>query len=283
MIVLAEQDVLAARSGDRVALTRVVEACSGPVFNLAYRMLGHRADAEDATQEILVKVVTHLGSVREPGAAGGWVLRVAFHHLIHERRRGVLESQQLTFTAFAEDLETGLAPIDDSGLSEPERELAIRQVKEGCTLAMLCCLSRALRATYILGEVFEMSDADGAAVLELSPAAYRQRLKRARQAVFEFASRHCGIVTDSAPCRCDRRVSRAIELARICRPLPDEIENARPDVAALKAHVQQLEEGRRVAALMRSNPSFETEIGALVMSMLDAGRGGGSTEPAIDS
>ncbi len=182
MIVLAEQSVLAARPGDRVALTRVVEACSGPVFNLAYRMLGHRADAEDATQEILIKVVTHLGSIREPGAAGGWVLRVAFHHMIHERRRGVLESQQLTFSAFAEDLETGLAPIDDAGLTEPEQELAIRQVKEGCTLAMLCCLSRALRATYILGEVFEVSDADGAALVGVAAATCRHRLKPAWRA-----------------------------------------------------------------------------------------------------
>ena len=53
-----------ARSGDRDSLERLVEQIQGPVHNLALRMLWHPEDARDATQDILIRVITHLGSFR---------------------------------------------------------------------------------------------------------------------------------------------------------------------------------------------------------------------------
>jgi hypothetical protein len=61
--------------------------------------------------------------------------------------------------------------------------MAIEEVKIGCTLAMLVCLTRALRIAYLLGDVFELTDAEAADVLEIPPPAYRQRLRRARAVV----------------------------------------------------------------------------------------------------
>jgi RNA polymerase sigma factor (sigma-70 family) len=52
------------------------------IFNLAVRMLGNRDDAADATQEILLKVVTHLSSFRSDSAFTTWVFRVAKNHLL---------------------------------------------------------------------------------------------------------------------------------------------------------------------------------------------------------
>ena len=60
---LAEQ-VRAASAGDKAAVHRVLEAISDDVFELSLRMLGHPADAEDAAQEILIIVLTHLSSFR---------------------------------------------------------------------------------------------------------------------------------------------------------------------------------------------------------------------------
>jgi RNA polymerase sigma factor (sigma-70 family) len=69
------------RRGDQGALENLVKAIKGPVYGLALRMLGVPAEAEDATQEILVKVVTRLDSFRGESRFTTWVYAVAANHL----------------------------------------------------------------------------------------------------------------------------------------------------------------------------------------------------------
>src|ERR1041384_3005902 len=83
--------VRAAAAGDGGAGRAGGGAVQAPVSRLALRMLGHPADAEDAAQEILVIVVTHLGSFRGESAFMTWVWRIAANHLGRVgrgRRRG---------------------------------------------------------------------------------------------------------------------------------------------------------------------------------------------------
>ncbi len=272
MIRLDPLEVQAARQGDRAALDALVRASERPIYNLAIRMLGHPADAEDATQEILVKIVTHLGALRDLEAAGGWALRIACRHLVELRKRGRIEAMRLSFEDFAADLDRGLADPSDGAFEDAETLLAIEEVKVGCTLALLTCLSRDQRIAYILGDIFELSDAEAAAVLAISPAAYRQRLRRSRAAVTAFLVARCGNVSPEAPCRCERRVEAAVACGRISRgrsqfglKQPD-----RDSLPALRAEVSRLEEGRRAAALLRSNPDFSSNLAALVLQTLAA-------------
>jgi len=65
-------------------------------------------------------------------------------------------------------------------------QVLIEEVKIACTLALLTCLSRPLRVAYILGDIFELSDAEAAHALKIDPAAFRQRLRRARALVTGF-------------------------------------------------------------------------------------------------
>jgi RNA polymerase sigma factor (sigma-70 family) len=104
MINLDPDLVAAARQGSRAALEALVLSLQRPVFNLAMRMLANRPDAEDATQEILIKVVTHLGDVQDVQAAGAWAFRITCRHLVHVRKQGRVEAQRFTFRAFAADL-----------------------------------------------------------------------------------------------------------------------------------------------------------------------------------
>jgi RNA polymerase sigma factor (sigma-70 family) len=270
MIKLDPDQVEAARNGSRVALDAIVRAARRPIYNLALRMLANRTDAEDATQEILIKIVTHLGSMREAEAAGAWALRVACRHLAQERKRGRIEAMRLTFAGFAADLEQGLAPLPEGEMTDVEATIAIEEIKIGCTLAMLVCLTRELRIAYLLGEVFELTHVEAADVLEITPAAYRQRLRRARAAVTHFVGASCGIVSAEAVCRCDRRVAPALRCGRIAKGRSDfglDSQN-RSDLTALRARVGQLEQDRAAAALMRSNPDFTTKVGDLVVKHL---------------
>ena len=70
-----------ATAGDKEALETLVSGMQDMVFNLSLRMLGTFADAEDATQDILLKMITHLSSFRGDSAFTTWVFRIAANHL----------------------------------------------------------------------------------------------------------------------------------------------------------------------------------------------------------
>ncbi len=131
MIKLDPDLVAAARQGSRAALEALVFSLQHPVFNLAIRMLANRSDAEDATQEILIKVVTHLGDVRDAEATGAWAFRVACRHLVQLRKQGRVEAQRFTFRAFAADLAEGLEELPDESMLDPETQVLIEEVKIG--------------------------------------------------------------------------------------------------------------------------------------------------------
>ena len=267
MIRLEPSDIVAAREGDRAALATIVRVAEGPVFNLALRMLANRADAEDATQEILIRIVTNLSSLREVGAAGGWAMRIACRHLLGMRRKGRVEAMRLSFEGFAADLDRNRAPLEQAGLTEAEAKVAIEEVKIGCTLAMLTCLSRDLRIAYILGDVMELSDREAAGVLDITPETYRQRLSRARKAVVGFVSTTCGIARADNACRCASRVTPALTQGRIRRGGAGDAAPGR-DVPSLSAEVARLEQGRATVALMRANPDFPSQVGQAVLDLV---------------
>jgi RNA polymerase sigma factor (sigma-70 family) len=271
MIKLDPDLVAAARQGSGAALEALVLALQGPVFNLAVRMLANRPDAEDTTQEILIKVVTHLGDVRDMEAAGAWAFRIACRHLVQARKQGRVEAQRFTFRAFAADLAHGLEELPDETLQDPETQALVEEVKIGCTLALLTCLTRPLRAAYILGEIFELSETEAAGALEIDQAAFRQRLRRARALVTGFVQARCGIVSPAATCHCDRRVARALRLGRVekGRPTLASHETSAPSLTQVRASIAKLEGGRAAAALMRSNPEFTTEAGRLVLQAME--------------
>ena len=66
-----------ATAGDKAALETVLSAVQDLVFNLSLRMLGTFHDAEDASQDILLKVMTHLSSYKGESAFTTWVFRIA--------------------------------------------------------------------------------------------------------------------------------------------------------------------------------------------------------------
>lgn len=70
-----------ASAGDKSSLETVLLSVRDLVFNLSLRMLGSFPDAEDATQDILLKVMTHLSSFKGESSFSTWVFRIAINHL----------------------------------------------------------------------------------------------------------------------------------------------------------------------------------------------------------
>jgi RNA polymerase sigma factor (sigma-70 family) len=165
-------------------------------------MLWNRQDAEDATQEILVRVVTRLAQFDFRRRLTTWVYRVAVNYLLDVRKSPV-ERLRLTFTSFADDLAQGL---EEGEPGSAERSVLVEEVKVGCTVAMLQCLDRPHRLAYIVGEILDVSGPEAAEILQITSDAFRKQLQRARAEVVAFTSAHCGLVSDEAACACHRRV-----------------------------------------------------------------------------
>lgn len=235
-----------ARAGDREALDGVVRALQHDVYRLALRMTACPEDAEDATQEVLIKIVTRLAGFRGEASVRSWAYRIAVHHVL-DRRKSRVETLALDFERFGADLLDGLSAPPD-----PDPVL-VEEVKRGCTLAMLTCLDREHRLAFVLADVFDLSHADAADLCDVAPTVYRQRLSRARRALEAFTRAYCGLVTTTAPCRCSRRVARAETLGRVQREAPA-LASHPADVVT--AAVREMEGLYTAARLMRCHPPY---------------------------
>src|SRR5229473_111846 len=258
MLKRIEELVREAQAGSRIALEDVVAAIQDQVYGLALRMLWHPEDARDAAQEILIRVVTHLGSFRGESRFTTWVYRVASNYLIGARQSR-LEQQAYGFERFGEELDQGLSTVAAHSESDPERDLLLQEVRVGCTMGMLLCLDRPHRLAYILGEILEVEGSEAAGILEITAATYRQRLTRARRAIVNFMVAKCGLVKPANQCRCHRRVASALAAGRVDR------ENLLFGNDPVLAHqfpqvlkiIRTLKDAQRVAALYRAQPKAE--------------------------
>lgn len=196
--------VEAARGGDRAALEALVRRHQRFLYNLSLRMVFAPQEAEDATQEILVKAITKLASFEGRSRFRTWLYSIAVHHLLNLRR--LPREERLTFRSFAEGLDRAEeGELPDAREVPVDVRLLVEEAKVGCTMAMLMCLDREQRLVYALGEILGATDVVAAEVLEISREAFRQRLSRARRELHGFMNEKCGLVNPERPCRCEKK------------------------------------------------------------------------------
>lgn len=202
-----ESLVTKARGGDVDTLDALVRRHQSWVFNLALRMVWRRDVAEDATQEILIKAVTKLGTFAGQSAFRTWLYRIAVNHLLNVRK-SEMEERKMTFTDMAASLD-GVRDEDlpDQRALPVETQLYVEEAKLGCITAMLMCLDRRQRLAFILGEIFGEKSEVGAEAMEESAANFRQLLSRARHDLYQFMNDKCGLVNQANPCRCARKAN----------------------------------------------------------------------------
>ena len=226
-----ESLVQRAANGDRAALEEALAGVQDLVFNLSLRMLGTFHDAEDASQDILVKVMTRLSSFRGESAFDTWVFRIAVNHL-RDYKKHLFAQRPLSFAFYGEDIRSGRAADAPDLTGGVDSSLLAQELKLSCTNVMLQCLDPESRCAFILGTMFHLDSRDAGDILDLTPEAYRQRLSRARRRMADFLSDYCGEYGNGT-CRCANRVNYAIQNRRIA---PDRLEftAARPSETALE-------------------------------------------------
>ena len=197
--------VAAAQSGSRDALELVITRHQPWIYNIVLRMVYLPQDAEDATQEILIKVTTKLSTFAGRSSFRTWLYRIVVNHVLNMKRTRADEAEW-TFTRYGE----GLDATEDWDLPDPNSvpvdvQLLVDEARIGCTSGMLLCLDREQRLTYILGEILGVTDAVGAEILQTSRDNFRQKLARARRDLHNFLNEKCGLVNQANPCRCAKK------------------------------------------------------------------------------
>lgn len=180
-----------ATAGDKKALETLVVGVQDIVFNLSLRMLGTFPDAEDATQDILLKIITHLSSFKGDRAFSTWVFSIATNHLKNYKKH-MFAKFPLSFGFYGEDIKNG--KIDDVPdlTQDVEKSVMAEELKMSCTNVMLQCLDMESRCIIILGTMFKVDSRIAGDILGITPEAYRQRLSRIRSKMADFLKEYCG-------------------------------------------------------------------------------------------
>lgn len=229
-----------ATSGDKEALESLVMGVQDMVFNLSLRMLGTFADAEDAAQDILLKMITHLSSFRGESAFTTWVFRIAVNHL-KDYKKHMFAHAPLSFEFYGEDIKNGKIHDIPDLTQNVERDILAEELKLSCTNVMLQCLDTESRCIFILGTMFKLDSRIAGEILEMTPEAYRQRLSRIRRKMADFLQQYCGAYGGGS-CRCKDRVNYAIQSHRLHPQQLDYVEANEISVKTMLDVKQAMEE-----------------------------------------
>jgi RNA polymerase sigma factor (sigma-70 family) len=227
-----EDAVTKAVAGDRAAVHALLSAVQDDVYGLALKMLGEREAAEDATQEILIQVLTHLAQFRGEAAFRTWVYRIAVRYL--GRARTTRFEQLANFETLTELCEAGRSAPPLPTMVESELRVLERELRLVCTEGMLLSLDRDQRVAWILSEMFELDSEQAADVLEIDPATFRKRLQRARESLRQWMGNNCGLVDPKNGCNCRRQIPVAMGIGVL-----------KPDALRLVHHPERIRDAPR--------------------------------------
>ena len=197
--------------GNKIALEKLIERHQNWIYNIALRMVGHTQDAEDVTQEVLLKIVTKLSTFKGKSGFRTWAYRIVANHVLNMKKRNS-EKKLVSFDVYWESIDR----TPDMDMPDPkgipvDMPVLLEEINIHCMMGMLLCLNRELRLAFILGEVFSVSDKIGGDILHISRDLFRQRLARARKKLYDFMQEKCGLIDKSNPCHCDRKLKALLD------------------------------------------------------------------------
>jgi len=119
-------------------------------------------------------------------------------------------------------------------------------------------MDREVRVVYILGEILDFNGEEGAMILEITPAAFRKRLSRARSRIRPFMRSNCGLINPNAPCRCERQIPAFFQDEAFNELRLSKHPKRRPENQEVLQGLKELDELERIVALYRNHPEFSS-------------------------
>ncbi len=169
-----------ARRGDKSAFGQLIEAYQGPVFNLAYRMLGNRGEAEEAAQEAFIRAYTRLDTYDPARKFSTWMLSITSNYCVD-----LLRKRRALLLSLDQPLPPHPALMSDRA-DNPEVQAAHSE-REEMVQALLDHLPEDYRQTVVLRYWYDLSYEEIAEMMDTSVSAIKSRLFRARRQLAEVS------------------------------------------------------------------------------------------------
>jgi RNA polymerase sigma-70 factor, ECF subfamily len=186
----AEQTSLLARlqAGDEQALVELADAYRTKIYQLAFRYLRSREDAEEVTQDVLFKVYRKVGEFRGDAALSSWIYRITFNAAMSRLRTVKYQRAQAQDRQAAElvqDRDGGSRPVDPARVdiadwSQMADEGVLRSQLRTRVFGAILSLPAIYRAPVMLRDIQGMSTEEASAMLKVKDQTLKSRLHRGR-------------------------------------------------------------------------------------------------------
>lgn len=241
-------------NGNKKALETLILEVEDLIYNLSLRMLGSPYDAQDASQEIIIKIITQLSAFRKESSFSTWVYRIATNYLINYKK-SMFAQHPLSFEFYGQDIDSGFIPNTEDLLQGVDESILAEELKQSCTNVMLQCLDPESRCIYVLGLMFKVDSKICAEIFDITPEAYRQRLSRIRKKVADFLGEYCGL-SKTGKCNCKKRVGYAIKTHRLN---PKNLEYSNLDCSENQSFTRAMEEMDDLSFIFADMPKYRAD------------------------
>ncbi len=176
--------VKALRRGDEKAFNRLVREFQTPVYNLVYRIMGHRReDAWDVSQEVFITVFRAIDGFRGDAKLSTWIYRIAVNHS-RNRLKYLARRRQGQHDALDDVREKRMSASEEFQSSIPRPDNEVEGLRaEAFLKKAIAALDPEQRAVLILRDVQSMTYDQIVEVTGLPIGTVKSRIHRARQAV----------------------------------------------------------------------------------------------------
>lgn len=170
------------QAGDETALRDLAEAYGSKIYQLAFRYLRNKEDAEEVMQDVLFKVHRKVSAFRGDAALSSWIYRITFNAAMSRLRTAKYQRTQkdeLSITMTDTD-EQPSARLDLADWSDMADEQVYRSQLRTRVFRAILSLPAIYRAPVMLRDIQGMSTEEASAMLRVKDQTLKSRLHRGR-------------------------------------------------------------------------------------------------------
>jgi RNA polymerase sigma-70 factor, ECF subfamily len=182
---LAQDELLARlKAGDEQALVDLADEFGTKIYQLAFRYLRNKEDAEEVTQDVLFKVYRKVDAFRGDAALSSWIYRITFNAAMSRLRTAKYQRSQ------DDDRQAAVADADLNGEPARPRDVAdwsdladeqvLRSQLRARVMRAILALPAIYRAPVMLRDIHGMSTEEASAMLRVKDQTLKSRLHRGR-------------------------------------------------------------------------------------------------------
>lgn len=166
-------------NGVAITAERVFREHAPRVYQIARRILANDADAQDATQDVMLQVVRKLDQFRGESAFPTWLHRVTVNAALAVRRKKGARHEQSADSFPDQFVADGHRHLVRHWTPEPEKKV-LEQERQALIESAIQELPEGYRDVYVLADVEQLPNGEIADMLDMSLPAVKSRLHRAR-------------------------------------------------------------------------------------------------------